>query len=63
MVESKGLSYGDYLQLDKILNAQTCQSEINGKTKKKVKYSVSCIGVRYKHIESIISDIFIINNF
>merc|ERR1719354_1142076 len=30
MVESKGLSYGDYLQLDKILNAQTCQSEING---------------------------------
>jgi tryptophan 2,3-dioxygenase len=30
MVETNGLSYGKYLQLDKILNAQTCQSELHG---------------------------------
>ena len=30
MVEKNGLSYGDYLQLDKILTAQTCQSQLHG---------------------------------
>jgi len=31
MAETKGLSYGKYLQLDKILNAQSCQSDAHGR--------------------------------
>ena len=31
MVETGGLSYNDYLQLDKILTSQECQSEVHGK--------------------------------
>jgi tryptophan 2,3-dioxygenase len=31
MVETGGLSYSDYLQLDKILSAQECQSEVHGR--------------------------------
>jgi hypothetical protein len=30
MVETGGLCYSEYLQLDKILAAQECQSEVHG---------------------------------